>query len=299
MHVYLFTFQKFLFLPRCVMSIICICLCFVFFFYVLAIVISSLLFRQNHHGTISGRQLGEAAQRLVVNSLQAKGDYNVHGNQMHVSHFYAGHPRYPPPASYTNNRGYYDHEYQRGAPPRTVHPPQGQHDRSSNYDTIPSHNNRGGYNDHHTSSAARHHHYNNNNNNRSHSQHYGGRNNRYPSHGSGERPNHVQYPQSGIHQDAGPPGYSHGHSQSHRPTAQIPPAGVGYHPYQGGGYNHYQNYQPSGASGHQWRGGGSSWVPQSSQTSVTRGYGRPQQQSGNHYSALDRRSNRPPPGYGR
>ncbi|KAF3446762.1 hypothetical protein FNV43_RR11942 [Rhamnella rubrinervis] len=248
--------------------------------------------RQNHHGAISGRQLGEAAHRLVANSLQVKEDYNGHG-----SHSYAGHPRYPPPASYTNNPGYYDREYQRGVPPRMVHPPQGQHNRSSNYDTVPSHNNRGGYNEH-TSSAARHNHHYNNNNNRSHSQHYGGRSNRYPSYGSGERSNHVQYPQSGVHQDVGRPVYSHGHSQGQRPTAQIPPAGVGYHPYQGGGYNHYQDYQPSGASGHQWHGGGGGWVPQSSLTSVPKGYGRPQQQSGNQYSAFDRRSNRPPPGSG-
>lgn len=263
-------------------------------------VISSLFFRQNHHGTISGRQLGEAAHRLVVNSLQGKGDYNGYGNQMHgVSQSYAWQPRYPRPPSYTNNRGYHDQEYQRGEPPRTVRPPQGQHNRS-NYNTVPSHNTRGGYNEHRTPSAAQRHYDNNDNyNNRSHSQH-NSRNNRYPSHISGERSNNVQYPQSGIHQNVGPPVY--GHSQGHRPVAQIPLAGVGSRPYQGGGYNHYQNYQPSGASGsgHQWRsGGGGGWVPQSNQASVPRAYGRPQQQSGNHFSALDRRSHRPPPGYGR
>lgn len=252
------------------------------------------VFRHNHSGTFSGRQLGEAAHRLVVNSLQAKGDYNGYGTQMHAgAPSYAGRPHYPPPYSNANTHIYFDEEYQRAAPSLTVHSPQGQQHRPSNYNSTQSLND-GMYNEYQPSTAARHpSHY------RSQSPHYG-RNNRDRAasfHRGGERSNNVQY-QSGIHQDAGPM-YSH----SHRPAAQMPPPGVGSHPY-GGGYNtnnqYHQNYQPSGAAGHQWRGGrgGGGWVPQHSQ-SGGRGYGRPHQPSGNQYSALDRRSNRPPPpGYG-
>ncbi|XP_015902962.3 5'-3' exoribonuclease 3 isoform X1 [Ziziphus jujuba] len=255
--------------------------------------------RHNHSGTISGRQLGEAAHRLVVNSLQVKGDYNGYGNQTHaVIPSYAGRPLYPPPDPYANNHIYFDDDCQMGASSRAAHRHQGQQHRPSNYDNSIQSQSNSMYNEYRGSTAAARH----PSNYRSHSQQYG-RNSRdqlASSHGGGERPNHVQYHQSGgIHQDVGPI-YSHGH----RPTSQVPPPGVAYHPYQGG-YNfnnHYhQNYQPSGAAGYQWRGGGSrgGWAPQQSQ-SVGRGYSRPHQHSGNQYSALDRRSNRPtPPGYGR
>ncbi|XP_019436847.1 PREDICTED: 5'-3' exoribonuclease 3-like isoform X2 [Lupinus angustifolius] len=85
--------------------------------------------RQNPPGSISGREHGEAAHRLIVNSLQAKGGTNGY--------------RYPnngPPLSYAAPRGhsqpfppYYNHEAHpgysavsplRGQPPHAVPAPQ-------------------------------------------------------------------------------------------------------------------------------------------------------------------------------
>ncbi|KAM1012341.1 hypothetical protein ACFX13_043211 [Malus domestica] len=218
--------------------------------------------RQNPAGAISGRQLGAAAHRLVVNSLQAKTDSNGYGNHMH-SHrpSYAEPQYYPPPPSYANN-GSYDQGHSRMPPPRTIHHPQ-QQPRASNI----SHGDRG-YNVAQSSTAV---HFQN----RPHTQHH-------------ERNSGHVYYESGNHQNGGP-------IYPQRPILQTPP-GVGGAPYPGG-YNYYQSYQPSAASGHH---GYDDWVPPVGHN-PGRGYGRPQQ-SGNQFSGLDRRGNRRPPapqyGYG-
>ncbi|CAL8099199.1 unnamed protein product [Prunus armeniaca] len=222
--------------------------------------------RPNPPGSISGRHLEEAAHRLIVNSLQPKVDSNGYGNQMHALRpSYVGPPNYPPHHSYTNN-GSYAQGHSRMPPPRTIHHPQSQH-RASNVNAIPR-NGDPGYNDRHSSSAAHHH------QNSSHTQHY-------------ERSSGQGYNHSGNHQSGGP-------IYPQRPIPQAPP-GVTPVPYQGG-YNNYQNYQPSGPPAQGFDG----WVPQVSQN-PGRGYGRPQQ-SGNQYSGLDRRGHRrpppPQPGYG-
>lgn len=249
-------------------------------------------FRYNRPGTISGRQLGEAANRLVVNSLQAQADYSGYGNQTHGRPpSYAGPQYHTPQSSYTNHR-IHDQGHHRMPPPRGVHPPEGQYQSSNRSTSFQSHqndndyNNRRSYNERHNSSGGRHHH------NGSQSQYYERNNRMAPQHST--NPTHLQY-QSGTHHNVGPL-YPNG------PVAQTPP-GFGANPYQSG-YNQYQNYQSAGATGHQnqWRDGGAGWVPPPQAGSgVARGYGHPHQ-SGNQFYALDRRANRRPPpahGYGR
>ncbi|GMY28285.1 5'-3' exoribonuclease 3 isoform X2 [Fagus crenata] len=234
--------------------------------------------RQAHSGAISGQQLGEAAHRLVVNSLQVKADRNGYGNQMHAPpQSYPVPPYRPQLPSYQNDR-YHEQVYNRLPPPRTGHPPRG-HPQYSN-STGPGYHDDG-YKPPYVSSAARH------PNNRSHPQNYE-RNNRSVPHNSGEHSRNVYYP-PGVSQNAGP-------MYAGRQVAQTPNV-VRAHPYQGS-YNSFQNYQPPGASSQQqWVNG----APTANQ-SFPRGYGRPQQ-SGNQYTVLDKRSNRrpppPPPGYGR
>lgn len=83
-------------------------------------------FRPNPPGTISGRQLGDAAHRLVVNSLHVKLNSNGYGNQMHAHRpSYAEAPYYPPRSSYANN-GSYDQGHHSMPPPRTFQHPQAQ-----------------------------------------------------------------------------------------------------------------------------------------------------------------------------
>lgn len=254
--------------------------------------------RQNHYG-ISGRQPGEAANRLIVNSLQVRTDRNGYSNQMHVHPpLYPRVPYSESQSSYTNQR-FHDQGHHRMPP--AVHPPEVQFqssDRGTHSRNQGDHgyNERYHYNERHAYSASRH------PDNGSQSN-YHDRSNQIPyQHSYSTNSRHRQY-QSGSHHNVGhmhPHPHTHPHPEG--PMAQTP-IGYGANPYQSG-YNHNQNYQPSGATGHHWRGsgGGRSWAsqPQGGQN-VARGYGHPHQ-SGNQYSALDRRSHRPPPprpGYGR
>ncbi|XP_062095563.1 5'-3' exoribonuclease 3-like isoform X2 [Humulus lupulus] len=242
----------------------------------------------NHPGTNSGRQLGEAAHRLVSNSLQAKADYNGYGNHGR-SPSYAGAQYHTPQPSYRTHR-FHDREHPRMPTPRDVHPPEGQYQSSNRSSPHSDHhyNDRRWYNDGHTSSGSRHPH------NGSQSQYYERNNRMAPQHSTNS--SHVLY-QSGTPPNVGPM-YPNGH------MAQTPPGFVGANTYPGG-YNQYQNYQSAGATGHQqqWTaGGGGGWVsPAQAGPNIARGYGQPHQ-SGNPYSALHQRANkRPPPahGYGR
>lgn len=258
--------------------------------------ISLFPYRQNHSG-ISGRQPGEAANRLIVNSLQVKTDLNGHGNQMHV--YPPLYPRVPYPesqSSYTNQR-FHDQGHHRMPP--ALHPPEVQFqssDRGTHSRNQGDHgyNKPYHYNERHAYSASQR------PDNGSQSN-YHDRSNRIPyQHSYSTNSRHQQY-QSGSHHNVGHM-HQHPHPHPEGPMAQTP-IGYGANPYQSG-YNHNQNYQPSGATGHHWRGsgGGRGWAsqPQGGQN-VARGYGHPHQ-SGNQYSALDRRSHRPPPprpGYGR
>ena len=93
-------------------------------------------FRQDHPGTISGRQLGEAAHRLVDNSLQVRANSNRYSDQMH------GPPRSyatthgQPLSSYQNNR-HHGHERNGTEAARTGYPVETaqRHHRSSHLTT--------------------------------------------------------------------------------------------------------------------------------------------------------------------
>ncbi|KAL6181118.1 hypothetical protein ACLB2K_047774 [Fragaria x ananassa] len=138
---------------------------------------------RNHPGTTSQRHLGDAAHRLVVNSLQVRVDNNSYGNQMHahrpLSH--AG-PQYYPSYSSYNDQGLL------GVPPsRTFQQHQGQHYQNSRFTG-----------ERHSSSAVY------NAQNRSPSQHHE-RNSGHPYYQSGRHPNGgLIYPQRPITQ--APPG---------------------------------------------------------------------------------------------
>lgn len=223
--------------------------------------------RQNSHGNVSGRQLGEAAHRFVANSLQGRD-----AHQMHAS--YNRRPYYPAPSN-PRSHGFHDRPHQRMPSPGAVNPQVKNH---SNYSSNPRHGDRNHGEQHPLSPDHPH--------SRPHSQHYE-RNSRSSSHNSGQHNMRDEYA-SGIHQNVMPM-YPHG------PRAQTP-RGFNTRPYPGG-HNHYQNNQPAGAFGYPWAGG---WVPPANQ-GFARGY-VPSQQPGNQYSALDRRPNgrhQPPPGYGR
>ncbi|GAB4839116.1 hypothetical protein Ancab_028644 [Ancistrocladus abbreviatus] len=235
--------------------------------------------RQNPPGSISGRQLGEAAHRLVVNSLQMRADRNALGGQMYtMSSPHVQQPSYGPGAAPFLNNRYHGQEYGSTVPPRTAYSAQGQL-RAPN--PVP-HN----LFDHRQQFApsASHHQYV-----RSSYQH---ERNNHPSVSNGEIPMNGYYVPPTSHQN-GPSRYP--------PRYSTPVVGGGYHHQNN--YGSYQGYQAYRAGRHDhWAnggvGGGSGWAPQSN--NIARGgYGNFQQGS-NQYSALDRGTNRRPPalGYG-
>lgn len=84
------------------------------------------LFRQNMLPTISGRQLGEASHRLVVNSLQIKGDRGGYGDHMNAPPPpYVPASYFLPPASYQNYAGFDQRHQQHFMHDRRDHPPAG------------------------------------------------------------------------------------------------------------------------------------------------------------------------------
>lgn len=74
----------------------------------------------NPHGSTSGRQLGDAAHRLVTNSLQVRTDRN-NGHHHHQSYVSPHGP--PPPYPPYNNRPYNNPDPNRVVPPGTAYPP--------------------------------------------------------------------------------------------------------------------------------------------------------------------------------
>ncbi|KAJ8427071.1 hypothetical protein Cgig2_008940 [Carnegiea gigantea] len=74
--------------------------------------------RPNPPGSISGRQLGDAAHRLVINSLQMRADQTGYGNQMQAMHAAAYVPAAYGPAVQHPDNGYPGHDYGRMMPPQ-------------------------------------------------------------------------------------------------------------------------------------------------------------------------------------
>ncbi|KAF8377838.1 hypothetical protein HHK36_031223 [Tetracentron sinense] len=226
--------------------------------------------RQNPPGTISGRQLGEAAHRLVVNSLQLKTDHQIHPPPPSYAAAIHG-----TPPSYPNGR-YQHQDYQGMVPPRTDYPAHGN--RFARPPTVRNHLDHG-YGQPYAPSAS-HHPYERS----SHPQY---ENNNTPVTYMGDHPMHG-YPPVSVQNGGGlryPP----------RNVAAVTGARV----RPSDGYNGYQSYQAYGATtSHQQRGGG--WGPAANQRGVAGRHGHPQQ-LGNQYAALERGSSRrqPPPGYGR
>lgn len=214
--------------------------------------------RQNPPGTISGRQLGEASHRLLVNSLQLKVDRNGYANHLHTlaPPYSAAHV---PPHSYSN--GSHDPRRNRMAQPREDYSHAG-YNRSSN----PTHYNHG-YGRPYASSGT--------------NPHYNGSHPRYERENqpNGQHSRQVYHPPE-FHQNG--PQHVHGniaHTLS----------GATAYAYQGS-YDGYQSHQSPGPGSHQQWGGG--FLPLANQN-VSRGYDQ-HHQRGNRYSALDTRGRTTP-----
>ncbi|OVA12642.1 zinc finger protein [Macleaya cordata] len=255
--------------------------------------------RQNPPGTISGRELGEAARRLVVNSLQLPREEQMHAEQ----------PPYYGAPPYTNGGGYHHGQEHVRPVPRVPIYPSHTNGRHHPHTTPVQNQFVNGYGHPYASSPA----------NRSYDHHHHHHHHRssYPPHPHNRPaatihtsdPHHAMMHGGGFQPPAGSP-IPNANRLQYPPrnvaVAQTPTtAGVHVHHQRGGGgYHVYGGSQrPYGASG----GGGLQqphgvWVPVANRSStVGRGYGHPQQ-SGNRFSGLGRGSSRRPqpprPGHG-
>lgn len=211
-------------------------------------------------GAVPGRQLGDTAHRLVVNSLQVKADRNAFNDRVYVPPSTHSVAYCPPRIPYQNNRYH-------GQEPIIPQHSTGYSDRGS----VRSHHDHG-YRQSYTS----------HNHNSSHSR--SERTNR--SVNQSREYHHRGYYQAGL-QQSGVFGYPL-HPQ-HVGRAPLPP-GANFYQHVGG-YSSYESYEPYGAGSYNHWGGG--WAPQVN-PNVGREYRHPRH-SGNQSSALDRGSHRRPP----
>lgn len=233
-------------------------------------------FRQIPPGTISGPQLGEAAHRLLVNSLQLKGDSNGYNHSINgPQHPYAAPMGHPPPLLPTP---LYE--------PRPGYPPQ-----VPTYASVPTQHY--GYNQPYSQPTTYNHHHHHHQSNS-----YGRNNHEHPrSHHYGRNHSSAAYGSGGSAR--------HGYQSSENDHNARFVNTQGNSPAFTGAYaNHYhgqhgQNYHSSRASSHQQ--GHQNWVPRNN-SGGSREHGHSQQWGGNQYSLLDSRANRrpqPPSSHGR
>ncbi|XP_075096061.1 5'-3' exoribonuclease 3 isoform X2 [Nicotiana tabacum] len=241
--------------------------------------------RNHHPGAISGRQLGEAAHRLVVNSMQKKEDRGGHSD-FRRAYNGQGHDDYTHarPASYPAARGppFQTHRYNvhENTRPSSSHSARdaGRQPRSSGSSTVRHHYDHS-YSESYVPAAVASY-------SRSH-----------PHHESGGRPvtHSRDYRTRGHHTDGMQQngGYSYSSHASHpQHVDQVPvPPTANFH--QQSGYSTSTSYEPYGAGNYNQRGGG--WAPQTNQN--VRGYHHPHP-SGNQFSALGRGGSRRPPSSG-
>ncbi|KAE9456955.1 hypothetical protein C3L33_11135, partial [Rhododendron williamsianum] len=270
----------------------------------IALHLQGLYIRRRHlpNGTISGRQLGEASHRLVVNSLQLRTDRNGFSNQQHGR----------PLSSYQNNR-YHDNERNKVVPPRTGYHPQTSHGhhRPQNPSPVQNHFNQSHRGPHaslvsHDAYSGYHSQHERNNHSTDQNRDYSSGfqqydRNRYP--GQGPPRVGVQRPVQSAAQFQQQGGYPLQFQQyarqgpPHRGVSTPIPNRAQFH--QQGGYNNYGSYQQYGASNYRSYRASATWVPLANQSGGREGI-RPQQVGG-QFSALDQGASRnpPPPGYNR
>ncbi|XP_027331100.1 5'-3' exoribonuclease 3 isoform X2 [Abrus precatorius] len=225
--------------------------------------------RKNPPGSVSGRELGEAAHRLVVNSLQAKVDPN------RFRHSHNGPPgSYPAPVGHRQPLPSYNYESRPGyvamPPPMSAPSLQGRQ-QFAPYSAVPTAQ-QYGYNQTYPPQMM----YNPN----QQSNFYERNDYQHP------RPHHYE---RNNNRDGGNARHGYQSSGNNQNARFMNTQGAfASHHHQVG--NHSQNFQPS--SDYQ------NWTPRNN-SSEHREYG---QHSANQYSVLDRRGNRkpmPPSGYSR
>ncbi|XP_054818179.1 5'-3' exoribonuclease 3 isoform X2 [Prosopis cineraria] len=242
--------------------------------------------RQNPPGSISGKQLGEAAHRLLANSLQLKVESNGHQHMINGELRPYAAPMGPPHSLlphpvYDSRSGYHG-----ASRPVSTPPPQGpvllppytpiptqQYGYTQPYPGPSMHDS------HHQSNY-----YGRSNHERPRSHHYG-RNNSSMAHGSGGSARQSYQPSDANH-----------NARFVNAQGNVPAYNGAYNNYHHG--QHGSNFHSSRASSHQQVH--QNWVPRSN-PGGPRQHGHPQQ-SANRYSQLDRRADRspqPPPYYGR
>lgn len=256
-------------------------------------------FRQNPPGSLSGKHLGEAAHRLLANSLQMKVESNGHEHTMNGEYHPYAAPMGPPQSLlphtiYDSHSGYIGSPRPMSAPPPRGPPIPSRYPPTQQYGYNQPYAEPSVYNSHHQSNS-----YGRNNYERPSSHHYG-RNNHSMAHGGRGRGRH-SYQAPDANHDARF-GNAHGDAPAYN-----------------GAYNnhhygqHSSNFHSNRAPSHQQARPG--WVPRASAGGHRQQHGPPQQPTSGHrhqhgppqqptnrFSQLDRRSNRnqqPPPYYGR
>lgn len=227
-------------------------------------------FRKNPPGSISGRELGDAAHRLVVNSLQVKGRHRppFNGPAMSYAPPVGGHRQPLPPYDYESRPGYV------AVPPPLSAPPLRGQLPFAPYAAVPTP--QYGYDQPYSPPVMHNPHHQSNS--------YGRNDHQHPRSNPYERTSHHVRGGGARH------GYpSSGNNQNAQFVNNTQGGGFASHHHEVGRHN--QNFQPFRPS-HQ------NWTPRNNPS----GHREHGQHSVNPYSHLDRRADRkpmPPHGYSR